>query len=122
MEGPGGEGAGGLELKVAEREEQTLAGDMAALVAPGPRDRTKALTYVVLSALLIFTVAFLLGYVALRGSCPSCAGLRGDLLAVVSDEGAAEESPGPGPPLYLADLKEMFQKYLREESIESTIR
>ncbi|XP_050789338.1 transferrin receptor protein 2 [Gopherus flavomarginatus] len=122
VEGPGGEGAGGLELKVAEREEQTLAGDMAALVVPGPQDRTKALTYVVLSALLIFTVAFLLGYVALRGSCPSCAGLRGDLLAVVSDEGAAEESPGPGPPLYWADLKEMFQKYLREESIESTIR
>ncbi|KAH1187982.1 hypothetical protein KIL84_020628 [Mauremys mutica] len=95
---------------------------MAALVAPGPRGRTKALTYVVLSALLIFTVAFLLGYVALRGSCPSCAGLRGDLLAVVSDEGAAEESPGPGAPLYWADLKEMFQKYLREESIESTVR
>lgn len=122
VEGPGGEGAGGLELKVAEREEQTLAGDMAALVAPGPRGRSKALTYVVLSALLIFTVAFLLGYVALRGSCPSCAGLRGDLLAVVSDEGAAEESPGPGAPLYWADLKEMFQKYLREESIESTVR
>ncbi|XP_074839035.1 transferrin receptor protein 2 isoform X2 [Carettochelys insculpta] len=95
---------------------------MAALVTPGRRDRTKTLTYVVLSALLIFTVAFLLGYVALRGSCPSCAGLQGNLLAVVSDEGAPEEPPGPGPPLYWADLKEMFQKYLREDSLERTIR
>nr|XP_006114725.1 transferrin receptor protein 2 isoform X1 [Pelodiscus sinensis]XP_014424829.1 transferrin receptor protein 2 isoform X1 [Pelodiscus sinensis] len=119
VEGPGGEGAAGLELKVTDGEEDE---DMAALVTPSPRNRTKALTYLVLSALLVFTVAFLLGYVALRGSCPSCAGLRGDLLAVVSDEGTVEELPAPGPPLYWADLKEMFQKYLREESIERTIR
>ncbi|XP_067412234.1 transferrin receptor protein 2 [Emydura macquarii macquarii] len=125
--GPGqgpGEGAVGLELKVAEGEEEepTLAGDKAALVTPGRRARTKALTYLVLCTLLLFTVAFLLGYVALRSTCPSCEGLRGDLLAVVNDEGGPEEPSGPGPPMYWADLKEMFQKYLREETIEGTIR
>uniref|UniRef100_A0A670J318 Transferrin receptor 2 n=1 Tax=Podarcis muralis TaxID=64176 RepID=A0A670J318_PODMU len=68
----------------------------------------------------LLSSAFLLGYVLSRGSsCMVC----GDYLAVVNDESPPEAEDGQrGAPLYWADLREMFQKYLNEEKIEGTIR
>ncbi|XP_015275804.1 PREDICTED: transferrin receptor protein 2 [Gekko japonicus] len=125
---PEGEGAcrlEGLQVKVVEAEEQE--GAVAAGLGKEParpaccpwQDRWKAGSYVVLVGLLIFIVAFLLGYISSRGSCSVC----GDLLTVVSDERpyGMGEDPG-GAPLYWADLREMFQKHLNKEKIEATIR
>ncbi|XP_077172009.1 transferrin receptor protein 2 isoform X2 [Paroedura picta] len=125
---PEGEGAcrlEGLQVKLSEAEEPEGA------LAAGPgekperpaccpwQDRWKAGSYMVLVALLVFIVAFLLGYVSSRGPCGAC----GDLLTVVSEERphGGEEDAG-GAPLYWADLREMFQRHLNEEKIGATIR
>ncbi|XP_053122566.1 transferrin receptor protein 2 isoform X2 [Hemicordylus capensis] len=79
----------------------------------------KTVAYLVLVGLLIFIVAFLLGYVSSRVSCRTC----GDFLTVVSDESPYEEEDDPGgAPLYWTDLREMFQRFLNEEKLEGTIR
>ncbi|XP_054445770.1 transferrin receptor protein 2 isoform X3 [Pteronotus mesoamericanus] len=75
--------------------------------------------YLVLIALLIFTGAFLLGYVAFRGSCQACGN---DVLVVNEDE---NYEPGPDShqsTLYWSDLQAMFLRHLGEGSLESTIR
>uniref|UniRef100_A0A8D2LEC0 Transferrin receptor 2 n=1 Tax=Varanus komodoensis TaxID=61221 RepID=A0A8D2LEC0_VARKO len=63
---------------------------------------------------------FLLGHVLSRGAaCAAC----GHVLSVANDEGTYEEEEGQrAPPKYWAELREMFQKYLKEEKIEETIR
>ncbi|CAI5791569.1 Transferrin receptor 2 [Podarcis lilfordi] len=113
----------GLQMKVVEAEGPgtTRGGEKAGDTAQCPwKDRWKALVCLVLVGLLVFIVAFLLGYVLSRGSsCMVC----GDYLAVVNDESPPEAEDGQrGAPLYWADLREMFQKYLNEEKIEGTIR
>ncbi|XP_006764752.1 PREDICTED: transferrin receptor protein 2 isoform X2 [Myotis davidii] len=79
----------------------------------------RAAPYLVLTALLIFTGAFLLGYVAFRGSCQAC----GNDVMVVSED----VNYGPGPnshqgTLYWSDLQALFLRHLGEGSLENTIR
>ncbi|XP_048372912.1 transferrin receptor protein 2 isoform X2 [Sphaerodactylus townsendi] len=112
----------GLQVKVAEAQghEGSMASERPVRPACCPwQDRWKAGSYMVLVGLLVFIVAFLLGYISSRGGCGGC----GDLLTVVSDErpSGMEEDPG-GAPLYWADLRELFQKHLNREKIEVTIR
>uniref|UniRef100_A0A8C7A0C3 Transferrin receptor protein 2 n=1 Tax=Neovison vison TaxID=452646 RepID=A0A8C7A0C3_NEOVI len=79
----------------------------------------KAAPYLVLTALLIFTGAFLLGYVAFRGSCQAC----GDDVLVVSED--VNYEPGPDShqgTLYWSDLQAMFLRFLGEGRLEDTIR
>ncbi|XP_076996921.1 transferrin receptor protein 2 [Tamandua tetradactyla] len=79
----------------------------------------RAAPYLVLMALLIFTGAFLLGYVAFRGSCQAC----GDAVLVVGEDVSYE--PGPDPHqglLYWSDLQAMFLRLLGEGHLEDTIR
>ncbi|XP_045397417.1 transferrin receptor protein 2 isoform X1 [Lemur catta] len=79
----------------------------------------RAAPYLVLTALLIFTGAFLLGYVAFRGSCQAC----GDSLLVVSED--VNYEPGPGSQqgtLYWSDLQAMFLRLLGEGHLEDYIR
>ncbi|XP_054851209.1 transferrin receptor protein 2 [Eublepharis macularius] len=116
----------GLQAKVVDVQEEP-EGNVAARVREKLerpvccpwQDRWKAGAYMVLVGLLIFIVAFLLGYISSRGSCGVC----GDFLTVVSEERpyGMEDDPG-GAPLYWADLREMFQKHLNEETIEASIR
>ncbi|KAI5945418.1 transferrin receptor protein 2 isoform X4 [Manis javanica] len=79
----------------------------------------RAAPYLVLTTLLIFTGAFLLGYVAFRGSCQAC----GDDVLVVSEdlsyEPVLDSQQGT---LYWSDLQAMFLQLLREGSLEDTIR
>ncbi|XP_062994697.1 transferrin receptor protein 2 isoform X2 [Elgaria multicarinata webbii] len=88
-------------------------------VAPCPwTDRCKAVVYLLLVGLLIFIVGFLLGYISSgRTSCTTC----GDILVNDDSPYEAEDSQG-GATMYWAELREMFQKYLDEETIERTIR
>lgn len=60
--------------------------------------------------------AFLLGYVAFRGSCQAC----GDSVLVVSEDVNPEDS-GRGT-LYWSDLQAMFLQFLGEGHMEDTIR
>ncbi|KAF3813958.1 hypothetical protein GH733_017990 [Mirounga leonina] len=79
----------------------------------------RAAPYLVLTALLIFTGAFLLGYVAFRGSCQAC----GDDVLVVSED--INYEPGPDShqgTLYWSDLQAMFLRLLGEGHLEDTIR
>ncbi|XP_024427471.2 transferrin receptor protein 2 isoform X2 [Desmodus rotundus] len=75
--------------------------------------------YLALTALLIFTGAFLLGYVAFRGSCQACGN---DVLVVNED---VNYEPGPDThqgTLYWSDLQAMFLQHLGEGNLENTIR
>ncbi|XP_059549616.1 transferrin receptor protein 2 isoform X3 [Myotis daubentonii] len=79
----------------------------------------RAAPYLVLTALLIFTGAFLLGYVAFRGSCQAC----GNDVMVVSED----VNYGPGPnshqgTLYWSDLQALFLRHLGQGSLENAIR
>ncbi|XP_072497485.1 transferrin receptor protein 2 isoform X5 [Notamacropus eugenii] len=76
----------------------------------------KIITHLILINLLVFTVAFLLGYIAFRGSCQSCK----DSVSEVSDEELNPDTSGST--LYWADLRDMFHKYLAEEQLRSSIR
>ncbi|XP_044903639.1 transferrin receptor protein 2 isoform X3 [Felis catus] len=79
----------------------------------------RAAPYLVLTTLLIFTGAFLLGYVAFRGSCQAC----GDDVLVVSED--INYEPGPDShqgTLYWSDLQAMFLRFLGEGHLEDTIR
>ncbi|XP_058141858.1 transferrin receptor protein 2 isoform X2 [Dasypus novemcinctus] len=79
----------------------------------------RAAPYLVLMALLIFTGAFLLGYVAFRGSCQTC----GDSVLVVSED--VNYEPGLDPhqgTLYWSDLQAMFLRLLGEGHLEDTMR
>lgn len=70
-------------------------------------------------ALLIFTGAFLLGYVAFRGSCQAC----GDDVLVVSEDVNYETGPDSHQgTLYWSDLQAMFLRHLGEGNLEDTIR
>lgn len=60
--------------------------------------------------------AFLLGYVAFRGSCQAC----GDSVLVVSEDVDSEDSRQGT--LYLSDLQAMFLRFLGEGRMEDTIR
>ncbi|XP_027700085.1 transferrin receptor protein 2 isoform X1 [Vombatus ursinus] len=76
----------------------------------------KIITHLILLNFLVFTVAFLFGYIAFRGSCQSCK----DSVSEVSDE---ELNPdNSDSTLYWADLRDMFHKYLDEEQLKSSIR
>ncbi|KAM6156736.1 transferrin receptor protein 2 [Erethizon dorsatum] len=79
----------------------------------------KAAPYLVLTALLIFTGAFLLGYVAFRGSCQAC----GDSVLVVSEDVNSELGlDSHQGTLYWSDLQAMFLRHLGERHLEDTIR
>nr|XP_048289911.1 transferrin receptor protein 2 isoform X1 [Myodes glareolus]XP_048289912.1 transferrin receptor protein 2 isoform X1 [Myodes glareolus]XP_048289913.1 transferrin receptor protein 2 isoform X1 [Myodes glareolus]XP_048289914.1 transferrin receptor protein 2 isoform X1 [Myodes glareolus]XP_048289915.1 transferrin receptor protein 2 isoform X1 [Myodes glareolus]XP_048289917.1 transferrin receptor protein 2 isoform X1 [Myodes glareolus] len=79
----------------------------------------KAAPYLILTALLIFTGAFLLGYVAFRGSCQTC----GDSVLVVSEDVNSEFGLDSGlGTLYWSDLRNMFLRFLGEGHLEDTIR
>lgn len=79
----------------------------------------RATPYLFLMALLIFTGAFLLGYVAFRGSCQAC----GDDVLVVSEDVNYETGPDSHQgTLYWSDLQAMFLRHLGEGSLEDTIR
>ncbi|KAM5228621.1 transferrin receptor protein 2 [Ctenodactylus gundi] len=88
-------------------------------VIPWAAAGRKAAPYLVLMALLIFTGAFLLGYVAFRGSCQAC----GDSVLVVSEdvnyELGLDYHRGR---LYWSDLQAMFLRILGEGHLEDTIR
>ncbi|XP_060029406.1 transferrin receptor protein 2 isoform X2 [Erinaceus europaeus] len=79
----------------------------------------RAAPYLVLMALLIFTGAFLLGYVAFRGSCQAC----GDDVLVVSED--VNYEPGPETQqgtMYWSDLQALFLRLLGEGCLEEAIR
>ncbi|XP_054971213.1 transferrin receptor protein 2 isoform X2 [Pan paniscus] len=79
----------------------------------------RAAPYLVLTALLIFTGAFLLGYVAFRGSCQAC----GDSVLVVSEDVNYEpDLDFHQGRLYWSDLQAMFLQFLGEGCLEDTIR
>ncbi|XP_023600272.1 transferrin receptor protein 2 [Myotis lucifugus] len=79
----------------------------------------RAAPYLVLTALLIFTGAFLLGYVAFRGSCQAC----GNDVMVVSEDVNYELGPNSHQgTLYWSDLQALFLRHLGEGSLENTIR
>ncbi|XP_060793831.1 transferrin receptor protein 2 [Neoarius graeffei] len=81
--------------------------------------RRKAIVYLTLTVLLIFTTAFLLGYVSARRMCPLCVD-EGELV-LVDDTAGPDHSPNTGK-MYLGELKDMLKKYLQEEKIEDTVQ
>ncbi|XP_052610038.1 transferrin receptor protein 2 isoform X2 [Peromyscus californicus insignis] len=79
----------------------------------------KAAPYLVLTTLLIFTGAFLLGYVTFRGSCQAC----GDSVLMVGEDVNSELDLNSGlGTLYWSDLQAMFLRFLGEGHLEDTIR
>ncbi|XP_027630462.1 transferrin receptor protein 2 isoform X2 [Tupaia chinensis] len=88
-------------------------------VIPWAAAGRRAAPYLVLMALLIFTGAFLLGYVAFRGSCQAC----GDSVLVVNED--TNDEPGLDShkgTLYWTDLQAMFLRFLGEGCLEDIIR
>uniref|UniRef100_A0A672KPP1 Transferrin receptor 2 n=1 Tax=Sinocyclocheilus grahami TaxID=75366 RepID=A0A672KPP1_SINGR len=112
-----------VEVKLVPLEEGSevmLNSDITStLMLQRQMDRRKAAVYLTLSGLLIFTTAFLLGFVAFRGMCRLC-GNDGDLIPL-SDAAGAQHS-AEGGVMYTAELREMLKKYLKEERMESTLR
>ncbi|XP_045069971.1 transferrin receptor protein 2-like, partial [Coregonus clupeaformis] len=113
----------GIEMKLdqPESEEELEAepnSDITALVLRQPQHHRKTVIYLSLST-LIFTTAFILGYVAFRGSCHYC-GVEGERVPV-------EDKPGPDHyyqvgGMYLGELRDMLKKFLQDERIETTVR
>ncbi|KAJ8255040.1 hypothetical protein GJAV_G00200280 [Gymnothorax javanicus] len=97
-----------------------LSSEVMALVQEKPASLRKAVFYLTLISLLIFTTAFLLGYVAFRASCHYC-GKKDEELVHVADKGYSDYDTWRGV-MSMADLKEMMRKYLKEEQIENTVR
>ncbi|KAG8523751.1 Transferrin receptor protein 2 [Galemys pyrenaicus] len=79
----------------------------------------RAAPYLVLTALLIFTGAFLLGYVAFRGSCQACGD---DVLVVDKDVNYEMGLDSQQGTLYWSDLQALFLRQLEEGYLEDTIR
>ncbi|XP_004691941.1 PREDICTED: transferrin receptor protein 2 [Condylura cristata] len=79
----------------------------------------RAAPYLVLTALLIFTGAFLLGYVAFRGSCQACGD---DVLVVNEDVNYEVGLDSQKGTLYWSDLQALFLRLLGEGYLEDTIR
>ncbi|XP_048884109.1 transferrin receptor protein 2 [Brienomyrus brachyistius] len=118
-----GEGHSQVEMNLIqpESEEALETHGVTPMVLRLPQDPRKVALYASLIVLLIFTTAFLLGYVAFRGSCNYCSDTDGELVPV-DDDTAGSEHTSSGGIMYLGELKDMLRKYLREEKIESTIR
>uniref|UniRef100_A0A3P8ZIS5 Transferrin receptor 2 n=1 Tax=Esox lucius TaxID=8010 RepID=A0A3P8ZIS5_ESOLU len=114
---------GGTEMKPDQPEpdedlEAEPNSDITALVVQQPQHRRKTVIYLFLCSLLIFTTAFLLGYVAFRGSCHYC-GEVGEMVPV-EDKPGIDHYPTAG--MYPGELRDMLKKYLQDEKIEATIR
>ncbi|KAJ8387441.1 hypothetical protein AAFF_G00156790 [Aldrovandia affinis] len=112
-----------MKLDHPESEENLnvgLSGDIATLVQHPPRSIGKAVFYLTLISLLIFATAFLLGYVAFRGSCHFCSDTDPEL--VQGDDRPAPDDSSPVDIMYPGELRDMLRKYLKEENIESTVR
>ncbi|XP_071190339.1 transferrin receptor protein 2 isoform X2 [Salvelinus alpinus] len=121
--GAEGNEVGGIELKLdqPESEEELEAepkGDITALMLRQPLHHRKTVIYLCLST-LIFTTAFLLGYVAFRGSCHYC-GVEGEMVPAEDKPGTDHDNQVGG--IYLGELRDMLKKYLQDERIESTVR
>ncbi|XP_028835738.1 transferrin receptor protein 2 isoform X2 [Denticeps clupeoides] len=112
-----------VELKLLQLDSEDEVGAesssrSSALMLQQPLKYKKMVIYLTLTGLLIFTTAFLLGYVAFRNSCHSC-GDDGDLVPVEDPAVADQSDRGL---LYMGELRHMLKKYLREEMLETTIR
>ncbi|KAL2079388.1 hypothetical protein ACEWY4_025132 [Coilia grayii] len=122
-EGGGARGSGpGVELRLVQsqlrvEEEEGLGSSITALVLRQPLKHRRAWIYLVLTGLLIFTTAFLLGYVVFRGSCAYC-GDDGELVPVDDPPGHYTEDSL----LHMGELRHMLKKYLSDETLEDTIR
>nr|XP_023653302.1 transferrin receptor protein 2 isoform X1 [Paramormyrops kingsleyae]XP_023653303.1 transferrin receptor protein 2 isoform X1 [Paramormyrops kingsleyae]XP_023653304.1 transferrin receptor protein 2 isoform X1 [Paramormyrops kingsleyae] len=118
-----GEGHSQVEMNLIQPEsgEALETHGVTPMVLRLPQNQRKAALYAFLIVLLIFTTAFLLGYVAFRGSCNYCSDTDGELVPV-DDDTAGSEHSSAGRIMYLGELKDMLRKYLGEEKIESTIR
>uniref|UniRef100_A0A671PAV9 Transferrin receptor protein 2-like n=1 Tax=Sinocyclocheilus anshuiensis TaxID=1608454 RepID=A0A671PAV9_9TELE len=112
-----------VELKLVPLEEGlevTLNSDItSALMLQRQMDRGPALPLTLARLMSVWSTAFLLGYVAFRGMCRLC-GNDGDLIPL-SDAAGAQHS-AEGGVMYMAELREMLKKYLKEERIENTLR
>lgn len=113
-----------VELKLIQSgseagSEAGLNNDVTGLMQRQQLSRRKAVVYLTLIGLLIFTTAFLLGYVSSRGTCPLCVD-EGELV-LVDDTAGPDHSPKTGG-MYLGELKDMLKKYLQEEKIEDTVQ
>ncbi|XP_053498796.1 transferrin receptor protein 2 isoform X1 [Ictalurus furcatus] len=113
-----------VELKLVQSgseagSEAGLNNDVTGLMQRQRLSRRKAVVYLTLIGLLIFTTAFLLGYVSSRGTCPLCVD-EGELV-LVDDTAGPDHSPKTGG-MYLGELKDMLKKYLQEEKIEDTVQ
>uniref|UniRef100_A0A671SGV4 Transferrin receptor protein 2-like n=2 Tax=Cyprinidae TaxID=7953 RepID=A0A671SGV4_9TELE len=110
-----------VELKLVPLEEGSevaLNSDItSALMLQQQTDRRHTHTHTHTHTLSLIT--FLLGFVAFRGMCRVC-GNDGDLIPL-SDEAGAQHS-AEGGVMYMAELREMLKKYLKEERIENTLR
>ncbi|XP_057175345.1 transferrin receptor protein 2 [Triplophysa rosa] len=81
--------------------------------------RRKTALYLTLIGLLIFSAAFLLGYVAFGGMCRFCQEESEPI--PLSDAAGSEHVPGGGV-MYMSELRQMLKKYLKEDRMESTVR
>ncbi|KAF4078375.1 hypothetical protein AMELA_G00198550 [Ameiurus melas] len=113
-----------VELKLVRTGSEAgsdacLNNDVTDLMRRQPLSRRKAVVYLTLTALLIFTTAFLLGYVSSRGTCPLCVD-EGELV-LIDDTAGPDHSPKTGG-MYLGELRDMLKKYLQEEKIEDTVQ
>ncbi|XP_008830565.1 transferrin receptor protein 2 isoform X1 [Nannospalax galili] len=108
-----------LQFSPMEFKSPELQGPRSSALIPWAAAARKAAPYLVLTALLIFTGAFLLGYVAFRGSCQAC----GDSVLVVSEDFNSELGlDSHQGTLYWSDLQAMFLRFLGEGHLEDTIR
>ncbi|MCI4387887.1 hypothetical protein PGIGA_G00079260 [Pangasianodon gigas] len=113
-----------VELKLVQSgsevgSEVGLNNDVTGLMLRQRLSRRKAVVYLTLTGLLIFTTAFLLGYVSSHGMCPLCVD-EGELV-LVDDTAGPDHSPKTGG-MYLGELRDMLKKYLQEEKIEDTVQ
>ncbi|KAG7464497.1 hypothetical protein MATL_G00166270 [Megalops atlanticus] len=112
-----------MKLSQPESEESLMSGlssDVTTLVLQQPRNFRKAVFYLTLTSLLIFTTAFLLGYVAFRSLCNYCGDTDDELVPV--DDRADLDYSSEGGRMHLGELRDMLRKYLKEEKIESMVR
>ncbi|XP_065131816.1 transferrin receptor protein 2 [Paramisgurnus dabryanus] len=108
-----------VQLESEDGSQAPLNSDVTALRIHQQMDRRKAVFYLILIGLFIFSTAFLLGYVTFRRMCRICRE-EGDLIPL-SDTTGSDHVPEETV-MYMSELREMLKKYLIEDKIENTLR
>uniref|UniRef100_A0A4W3IUF5 Transferrin receptor 2 n=1 Tax=Callorhinchus milii TaxID=7868 RepID=A0A4W3IUF5_CALMI len=112
-----------MTMDMEEEVKPSQVNDITAMLNKDPQSKRRILTYLLLVSLLLFLVAFLLGYITFRKSCKSCMEMDSECATTMSEDESDYQIYVPQEKeLYWDDLHTMLKKYLDKQEIEDNIR